>query len=467
MKKRNKPTFDISRLFSATNIVTILFAAILIYLVVNVLSVVLAGHTTSYQVTGGPLAKNQTYTGLVLRKEKVVHAKASGRITYYAADSSRVCKNGPVYSVHAGLVSEDDAKQKGSLRECSSEIRSVLGGFDPVNFREVYSLKSRLDYCILASATDDAGIHDNGLLMTNAAGDEVMLAEEDGIISYIIDGYEDFDIGQITQNTFAERRDRITELRPGDSVAYGEDVYKLVTSEAWSVLVPLTAKQVVHLEAAKKIRVKFLKDGMSQVADCKVSTGADGAFYARLDFSSGMLRYLSDRFLRVELVTNSETGLKVPLTSLTERSFLEIPDSFMTRGGDGTALGLMKVLPDVNSLGSLVFVKANIVAFINDKDELGRDLPTGKYYIEADNFSLGDQIAQPTASGQRMLLNTFKTLPGVYCINKGYAVFKYVDILDKNEDYCIVKKNTRYGISQFDFIVLDASTVQDSDITAA
>ena len=47
------------------------------------------------------------------------------------------------------------------------------------------------------------------------------------------------------------------------------------------------------------------------------------------------------------------------------------------------------------------------------------------------------------------------SLEGVYCINKGYAVFRTISIIDQNEEYCIVEAGTRYGISQFDYIVLD------------
>ncbi len=34
-----------------------------------------------------------------------------------------------------------------------------------------------------------------------------------------------------------------------------------------------------------------------------------------------------------------------------------------------------------------------------------------------------------------------ETLYGVYNINKGYAVFREVTIIDENEEYCIVESN--------------------------
>ena len=45
-------------------------------------------------------------------------------------------------------------------------------------------------------------------------------------------------------------------------------------------------------------------------------------------------------------------------------------------------------------------------------------------------------------------------------------MFRKINIIDKNEDYCIVEKGTPYGIAQYDNIVLDASKVKESQITA-
>ena len=39
------------------------------------------------------------------------------------------------------------------------------------------------------------------------------------------------------------------------------------------------------------------------------------------------------------------------------------------------------------------------------------------------------------------------TLIGVYNMNKGYADFKQISILYQNEEYAIVKPNTKYGLS--------------------
>ena len=56
------------------------------------------------------------------------------------------------------------------------------------------------------------------------------------------------------------------------------------------------------------------------------------------------------------------------------------------------------------------------------------------------------------------------SLKGVYNINKGYSVFKQIEVLDSNDEYCTVKKNMKYGLSVYDHIVLDASIIEKEGV---
>ena len=55
------------------------------------------------------------------------------------------------------------------------------------------------------------------------------------------------------------------------------------------------------------------------------------------------------------------------------------------------------------------------------------------------------------------------TLVGVFNINKGYADFKEITILNANDEYSIVKSNSEYGLNVYDHIVLKGDTVSDRD----
>ena len=83
------------------------------------------------------------------------------------------------------------------------------------------------------------------------------------------------------------------------------------------------------------MRVKFLKDGMTQSGDFSI-VEIEGGKYGKLDFNKGLVRYASDRFLDIELVTNTVTGLKIPLSSVVTKEFYTIPSAFASssKGGE-------------------------------------------------------------------------------------------------------------------------------------
>ena len=80
-----------------------------------------------------------------------------------------------------------------------------------------------------------------------------------------------------------------------------------------------------------------------------------------------------------------------------------------------------------------------------------------------DDFQDGDYIVLPD-SNERYQIGQKESLQGVYNVNRGYAVFKQVEILDENSEYCIVQKNMDYGLRTYDQIVLNASMVTEHDI---
>ena len=82
---------------------------------------------------------------------------------------------------------------------------------------------------------------------------------------------------------------------------------------------------------------------------------------------------------------------------------------------------------------------------------------------EENGFKAGDYVVRPESSDRYQIGRT-AFLKGVYNINKGYTIFKQIDILDSNSEYYTVRKNMKYGLSVYDHIVLDASMVEEGQL---
>ena len=442
------------------NIGTIVFGALFLYILISFLLYLTSSHVESYQVTSGPLAGNQVYTGLILRSERIVSCDTSGYITYYARENSKVRRFGPVYSVGPSEKAElGFTMDEESAQAMSGSIRNYAVNFTPEDFYSVYAFKYQLEGTAFDPASE--GLIPEGNVNTQTGSmtigsETVSTAPVDGVVSFLMDGYENFDISSITPSDLDQRSYHAQNLKHTGRVMAGEEIYKIVDSENWSVIIPLTAKQIVQLTARTSIRVKFIRDGVTQNAAFSILTMADGSYYGKLDFTGGMIRYIDTRFTEIELVTNADTGLKIPISSIVSKSFYTIPVAYKTNGGNSQEVGFMKVTTDENGKEVQTFVSTTIYATIDDR-----------VYIDGSDLKEGDIIAKSGSTADRYILkkSDLRTLEGVYNMNKGYAVFRRISIIDKNEQFCIVERGTPYGIAQYDYIVFDSSTVNESDIT--
>ena len=97
-KKNSKKVVKFHRA-SHFNIGVVVFLIIFVYMVYNIFQYFTAGQVAVYEVTQGTITQNHTYTGVILREEKVFQAENSGYINYYNRDAAKVSVNTYVYSV--------------------------------------------------------------------------------------------------------------------------------------------------------------------------------------------------------------------------------------------------------------------------------------------------------------------------------------------------------------------------------
>lgn len=431
------------------NIGTLIFGAILLYILISLIIYATTKHISTYQVISGPLAQNQTYTALAVREEKVISSNNDGYIRYYAQEGRKVKKTGAVYSLSQ---SPEETSGTSELSEESlSKIRALTAQFastfNPDNFGQVYSFK----YSLAGSILDYAGM-DKSSDSTAIVGDSsVYLAPESGVVVYSRDGMEDVTADNFTAEDFSYSSYKVENLRTSDHITAGTPVYKLITDEKWSVLVPVTTFQASKLEGKSTIKVKFRKDSSTMNGSLELLTRSDGT-YARITFSSGMIRFASDRYLEIELVTNAEKGLKIPISSVVSKDFFLVPKEYAVSLENSSDLGFIRKTENKDGTYSTEFINATIYASDDDN-----------YYVDMAEFSVGDVLVMENST-QTYTLKATGQLDGVYNINRGYTVFRRIEIIDQNEEYCIVKTGTPYGLSLYDNIVLDSSTVSEDEI---
>lgn len=434
------------KLIIRPSIGTVIFGALFVYLLITFFLFITAHHIVSYQVMAGPLSKNETYEAIVLRDEEVITATEGGYISYFTSDASRV-------SVGEAVCAVSDTADLLGLKELTpadiSSLRTVVSqysqSYDPDHFSNVYDLQNSLNDAVLMTSD------------RNSLSGTIYASQKDALVAFSCDGYEYLTQDDMTIDVFNSMAYQKQNLRADNRVNAGEPLYRTVKSDTWSIVIPVTDQQTVRLASHSRIKVVFDKDGMTQTGRLILFKNGDQRF-VRITFTSGMYRYCNDRYLTVELVTNTRSGLKIPLSSIVMKEFYLVPDYFQTRGGGDGSIGFLKEVVDEDGRRTTSFAEAVLYAEMTDEETGIR-----YYYVDKEVFDEGDILIQPDSSTRYTVRDT-GMLEGVYSTNKGYAVFRKVVIIDQNEEYCIVESGTNYGISQFDYIVLNAADVDEKDL---
>ena len=84
--------------------------------------------------------------------------------------------------------------------------------------------------------------------------------------------------------------------------------------------------------------------------------------------------------------------------------------------------------------------------------------------MDPQDLPKGTTLQKPDSQYSYLFGSETATLQGVYNVNKGYAVFKQIDILSQTEEYTIVASGTSYGIALYDHIVLQGDEVEENDM---
>lgn len=454
------------------NIGTVIFGALAVYLIITLFLYLASDRITPYLVTSGTLSRNQTYTALALRTEHVVNSTADGYVRYYDAELTKAKKGAAVCSITdtqesttSGTVTEQNTD---ALRELASKYSRSYTGND---FHSVYDFKYSLNS---AASQDDP--------QTTAKSGSPVYADGDGIVCYTSDGMEGLTVDQITADSFDSKSYKKTSLRTENAVKTGDGVYRLVTDENWSLVFPVTDSQYDTLAQLSTVKVRFAKDENTENGDVNLFE-TDGQKYCQVLLYRGMIRYANDRYLDIELVTNTRSGLKLPLTSIVHKDFYLIPAAFLTSGGENGEQGFLVETTDEKGNKSTAFVETELYELADvsigpdaatDSSSGGESVSSGSassssggtvscYYVDKADFKRGDIIIQPDTNATFTIGET-ASLEGVYCVNKGYADFRKVQIMDQNDEYCLVAEGTDYGIAQYDYIIKDAENIKENTV---
>ncbi len=461
-KKNNIIRFRRSRF--QFDIGTVLFGLIFVYIFISVILYFTKSHITAYEVKNGTITEEHAYTGVAIRNEKVFTSEGAGNVNFYVQEGSRVGVKTLVYTLdESGKATQllESAAAEGNTfsNEDWSDIQSYLynycmDSYDEMNFSTVYDLKNTLNGKVMEL------INQNMLSTMDASAVNGSLksfhASESGMIVFSTDGYEGLTAENVTKDTFDQTNYEKKAISNSDLIGNGEPVYKLIMDENWDIVIPLTEEQYNRLSEEeyneKYIRIRFAKDRTE--ADAYVTLMASGEDkFAKLSLTNSVVRFAGERFIHIELLLDGVNGLKIPNSSILEKEFYLVPAEYISTDNPNYPACVYVDKTDKNGNATL---ETRPVEVYKTTEE--------GCYLAENILSSGESLRKAANSEERYIVGKTASLIGVYNINKGYCVFRTINILSKNSEYSIVESDSAYGLSEYDHIVLDASTANEAEI---
>ena len=439
------------------NIGIVIFAVMFVYILICVVLFFTKSHVNRYEVRSGSLSISNVYEGVVIREEYIVSANSSGYVNYFAREGAHLAQGDLVYTIDqsgrmAEIFSNNDSElllSGNDLSELRSDFVQFAHNYNDRRFGQVYDFSYDVEGTVLKLT--NYNMLGNLQSIENSGAVQFCYAPRSGVVVYHVDGLENLTPELVNMDNVSSQNEEKEQFVNNSLVGSTDPVYKMITSEQWSLVVPVENERIARLEKEGYVEIKFLKNQYTSWAKVNVLGRDEDHTFVELQFNNSMITFAKDRYLEIEMILDDDIGLKIPNSAIVEKEFYIIPKEYLSHGGNGSETGFMRIVYDEQGQRSEEFIAASIYSE-NDTD----------YYVDTSSLRPGDYIIMED-SQEQYPISKVGTLVGVYNINKGFADFKEITVLYSNEEYSIVKSNTRYGLTEYDYIVLDAESINEDD----
>ncbi len=464
----NKKNNNVTKLhyMPRLNIGILLLIVVFVYLIISIVLYMTKEKVLTYEVSAGQLVSDNTFSGIIILDETVENSSVAGYIKYFLNDDERagvetiigiVDETGTVTSSLVA-ASADGGISSSAVNSIAHKLVNFSKTFDAHDYYETYNVLDNISATVNGYNAEYMVESLENLIEDGNNFVHLIKPSQSTMVSYYVDSLCGITEDKVTAVSFEQESYSITNLRNRELVGVGDTLYRKINSDNWKIVFPLTENQVSQYADVTSVKISFLSQDIATTADFSIIYNADGS-YGMISLSKYLVNFIDTRFVDFEISQNTASGLKIPISAVCEKEFFTIPNEYGYVGGDDASTGFILLTYDTQGNQTRKFVEATYYADID-----------GYYYVNKDIFNVGDCIVKPPSENEisyeddKYIIGTVATLKGAYCINKGYCQFRQVSIIDRNDEYYIIERGTTYGLSIYDYIILNADMVSENQI---
>lgn len=459
--KRQKPKEQGgSRQLGRPGFGVILFSIVFVYILIRVIAYVNDSDPVIFTVEQSTYDTDFTATGIAIRSETLITAGASGTPCYYVRDGEKVSKGANIFSIDSSgsvqsAIAEAQSQDGAALTskdysELSSQIKMFKTGFSSSGFGDLYNFKTSMDNKLLELYEDSilSNVSGNSTLSANASA-----APFSGLVTYYQDNYENISINDLSAELFDKTTYSKTSLKTENQVSAGDPVCKLIDDENWQIAIALSEEE--YRKVTKNTYATYtINDSGRKIQTTYDTIEKNGSYYIVVSFNKYIAQYVNERFLDINFMFSESSGLKIPESAIITKDAYMIPVDYLSAGsGDSESRYFNQLIigekgdTSVKQISPVIYFTDDRFCYVNPDD-----VASDAVFIKNDST---DTFSVATAARY--------TMDGVLCVSRGTAEFRRIEVIVEGDDYSIVKQGITYGISTYDRILLDGTSLKEGD----
>lgn len=439
------------------NAATCVIAAILLYVIISVIVSSRKEPITIYKVNKSNISNNIVLNGLAVRDERIIYASTNGYLCYYVRDEQKTSKNSTICTIdQSGEIYNiiNDSEQYDALftKDNYSEIRSIISlykvNYNDVSYYNSYVFENNINNKVLDLTSEILMQQVNGGSTTSSGS--AVTTPYSGVVTYYVDGFETFDTSTVSQSDFDQSKYQKQTLKTGDTVTAGTPIAKIIPSEDWSIIAPITAEQITALGDRNKVTFYINNSSFTASMPFEIINGTDGT-YIKINLNKYMTNFISERYFTIEIIMDEDVGLKIPVSAIVEKELYKIPISYFSAGSNQSSSNKVNIQMK-NEDGELTIKQVSPTIYISDEEYCYVDPLVFEDTDVLYNINTNDTLAVS-------ILETTK-IEGVYSANRGTAEFKMITVIKIIDEFALIKSDENLKI--YDNIILDADSVKEN-----
>lgn len=441
-----KSKFKFNYIFKVLFVILVVIG---IYIALNFVKLFSKKEVKIYEVTNGEIVNVDRHSGMIYRDEDVARCNTDGYINFYVTNAAKVYRGSFIYTINDEPSSFNNFDlNNDDVKTIKQNIIKNNNNITDINFSNVYLYKDNMNSLI--TEINAVKQLENIDIEKEIDAKEKGYAKYAGIVSFVIDNFENKIIEDYNESIIKQfDSTKITSQKK--EVDAGDKIFKIIKNPEFSIAFDSDYDYDNYNESF--VTVKFVYENLSTRGRIESFYGNDGKKHFRLNIVDYPEKFIDKRIVDFEIENKKISGYKIPIKSIVSKNCYIVPKGMVEQNLETNE----NVFYKLSEYGEKQAFTCNIS---KEDDKF--------YYISIDdalsNLKYGDVLTN--RYNDTYSLSEVVKLDGVYNMNKGYAVFKNVDVIDKTNEYAIIKKATINGISLYDHIALNASDIDEGDLIA-